>query len=150
MCIRDSSRIEEMVEKAKKEVEVTIREEGEAATFDTGVNGLHPELVRLLGKLKYLSLIHILLKQTTTNCRSCEGSGRVFSVDWTAAKMRRETKTIFAGTICRKVLVKADARLLQVYLSNGFAEEMARVYGGEVLTESVANAAFGEFEIVRM
>ena len=91
-----------------------------------------------------------LLKQTTTNCRSCEGSGRVFSIDWTAAKMRRETKTIFAGTICRKVLVKADARLLQVYLSNGFAEEMARVYGGEVLTESVANAAFGEYEILRM
>lgn len=47
------SRIEEMVEKAKKEVEVIIRDEGEAATFDTGVNGLHPELVRLLGKLKY-------------------------------------------------------------------------------------------------
>ena len=91
-----------------------------------------------------------LLKQTTTNCRSCEGSGRVFSVDWTAAKMRRETKTIFAGTICRKVLVKADARLLQVYLSNGFAEEMARIYGGEVLTESVDHAAFGEYEILRM
>ncbi|MBM6829722.1 ribonuclease Y [Anaerotignum lactatifermentans] len=47
------SRIEEMVEKAKKEVETIIRDEGEAATFDTGVNGLHPELVRLLGKLKY-------------------------------------------------------------------------------------------------
>ncbi len=47
------SRIEEMVEKAKKEVEVIIREEGEAATFETGVNGLHPEIVRLLGKLKY-------------------------------------------------------------------------------------------------
>ncbi len=47
------SRIEEMVEKARKEVEVIIRDEGEAATFDTGVNGLHPELVRLLGKLKY-------------------------------------------------------------------------------------------------
>ncbi len=47
------SRIEEMVEKAKKEVEVIIRDEGEAATFETGVNGLHPELVRLLGKLKY-------------------------------------------------------------------------------------------------
>ena len=46
------SRIEEMVEKARKEVEVIIREEGEAATFETGVNGLHPELVRLLGKLK--------------------------------------------------------------------------------------------------
>lgn len=47
------SRIEEMVEKARKEVEVIIRDEGEAATLDTGVNGLHPELIRLLGKLKY-------------------------------------------------------------------------------------------------
>ena len=42
-----------MVEKAKKEVEVIIRDEGEAATLETGVNGLHPELIRLLGKLKY-------------------------------------------------------------------------------------------------
>jgi len=47
------ARIEEMVEKAKKEVENMIREEGEAATFETGVHGLHPELVRLLGKLKF-------------------------------------------------------------------------------------------------
>jgi len=47
------SRIEEMVEKARKEVDVIIRDEGEAASFDTGVNGLHPELIRLLGRLKY-------------------------------------------------------------------------------------------------
>ncbi|WP_105615945.1 ribonuclease Y [Vallitalea okinawensis] len=47
------ARIEEMVEKARKEVETIIREEGEAATFDTGVHGLHPELMRLLGKMKY-------------------------------------------------------------------------------------------------
>ena len=47
------ARIEEMVEKAKKEVEVMIREEGEAATFETNVHGLHPELVRLLGKMKF-------------------------------------------------------------------------------------------------
>ena len=43
------ARIEEMVGKATKEVETKIREEGEAATFDTNVHGLHPELVRLLG-----------------------------------------------------------------------------------------------------
>lgn len=47
------ARIEEMVDKAKKEVETLIREEGEAATFETGVHGLHPELVRLLGKLRF-------------------------------------------------------------------------------------------------
>lgn len=47
------ARIEEMVEKAKKEVEVLIREEGEAATFETGVHGIHAELIRLLGKMKF-------------------------------------------------------------------------------------------------
>jgi len=47
------TRIEEMVEKARKEVEVQIKEEGEAATFETGVHGIHPELTRLLGKMKF-------------------------------------------------------------------------------------------------
>ena len=47
------ARIEEMVEKAQKEVETIIREEGEAATLEVGVHGIHPELVRLLGKMKY-------------------------------------------------------------------------------------------------
>lgn len=47
------ARIEEMVEKSQKEVEQKIREEGEQATFETGVNGLHPELIKLLGRLKY-------------------------------------------------------------------------------------------------
>ena len=47
------SKIEEMVEKAKEEVENTIKEEGERAVLETGVVGLHPDLVKLLGKLKY-------------------------------------------------------------------------------------------------
>ncbi|WP_425802303.1 ribonuclease Y [Desulfitobacterium sp. Sab5] len=47
------ARIEEMVEKAQKEVEQRIREEGEQATFDTGVHGLHPEIIKLLGRLKF-------------------------------------------------------------------------------------------------
>ena len=47
------ARIEEMVERAQKEVDATIKQEGEQATFDTGVHGLHPELIKLLGRLRY-------------------------------------------------------------------------------------------------
>ena len=47
------ARIEEMVEKAKKEVDAQIRESGEQAVFETGVHGLHPELVHLLGRLRF-------------------------------------------------------------------------------------------------
>lgn len=47
------ARIEEMVEKATKEVETMMREEGEAATLELGVHGIHPELVRLLGRMKF-------------------------------------------------------------------------------------------------
>ena len=47
------TRIEDMVEKARKEVDRTIREEGERACFETGVHGLNPELVKILGRQKY-------------------------------------------------------------------------------------------------
>ncbi|MGI6730964.1 MAG: ribonuclease Y [Anaerovoracaceae bacterium] len=47
------TRIEEMVEKAEKEINSIIKEEGEQATFDVGIHNLHPELIKLLGRLKY-------------------------------------------------------------------------------------------------
>ena len=47
------AKIEEMVEKARREVDTMIREEGEAAALEVGVHGIHPELIRLLGKMKF-------------------------------------------------------------------------------------------------
>ncbi len=47
------TRIEEIVEKIKKEVDATIKEEGEKAVFDLGLSGIHPEIIRLMGRLKY-------------------------------------------------------------------------------------------------
>ena len=47
------ARIEEMVEKAQKEVETMMREEGEAAALEVGVHGIHPELIKLLGRMKF-------------------------------------------------------------------------------------------------
>lgn len=47
------ARIEEMVERAKKEVDAVIREEGERAVFEVGIHGMHPELIKLLGRLKF-------------------------------------------------------------------------------------------------
>ena len=47
------ARIEEMVEKSKKEVDIKIREHGEQATFETGVHGVHPEMIKYLGRLNY-------------------------------------------------------------------------------------------------
>ena len=81
------ARIEEMVIKAKKEVEVMIREEGETATFETGVHGIHPELIRLLGKMKFrTSYGQNMLKHSVEVAYICGLLAGELGVDVTLAK----------------------------------------------------------------
>jgi len=81
------ARIEEMVEKARKEVDAQIKEEGESATFETGVHGVHPELVRLLGKMKFrTSYGQNVLKHSIEVAYLCGIIAGELGVDITMAK----------------------------------------------------------------
>lgn len=68
------SRIEEIVKKAEQDVDNSIREAGEQATFDVGVHGIHPEIVKLIGRLKYRTSYGRTSSSTPSRWPSCAGS----------------------------------------------------------------------------
>ncbi len=111
------ARIEEMVEKAQKEVEVMIKEEGENATLEVGVHGIHPELVRLLGKMKFRTsygqnalkhsievsqLSGLLAAEMGLDIRLAKRAGLLHDIGKAVDQEREGTHIQLGAELCRK------------------------------------------------
>jgi ribonuclease Y len=111
------ARIEEMVEKAQKEVEVMIKEEGESATLEVGVHGIHPELVRLLGKMKFRTsygqnalkhsievaqLSGLLAAEMGLDIRLAKRAGLLHDIGKAVDQEREGTHIQLGAELCRK------------------------------------------------
>ena len=89
-----------------------------------------------------------LKRQMTTKCRTCEGTGRLPSIEWTVTKMRREAESILAHTIYNKLTVKADQRLLSAFAGQegAYVKHLEADYGGSIMLEA-AEMGFGQFQM---
>ncbi|MBQ5708522.1 MAG: ribonuclease E/G, partial [Anaerotignum sp.] len=89
-----------------------------------------------------------LKRQMTTKCRSCEGTGRLPSVEWTVTKMRREAESILAHTIYNKLTIRADERLLKAFAGQGnaYVKHLEDDYAGILLLEK-AEMGFGQYQM---
>jgi len=111
------ARIEEMVEKAQKEVESMIREEGEAATLEVGVHGINPELIRLLGRMKFRTsygqnalkhsievahLAGLIAGETGTDVRMAKRAGLLHDIGKSVDQDMEGTHVQIGAELCRK------------------------------------------------
>lgn len=111
------ARIEEMVEKAQKEVESMIREEGEAATLEVGVHGIHPELIRLLGRMKFRTsygqnalkhsievahLVGLLAGEIGVDVRIAKRAGLLHDIGKSVDQEMEGTHVQIGADLCRK------------------------------------------------
>ncbi len=111
------ARIEEMVEKAQKEVESMIREEGEAATLEVGVHGINPELIRLLGRMKFRTsygqnalkhsievahLAGLLAGETGVDARMAKRAGLLHDIGKSVDQEMEGTHVQIGAELCRK------------------------------------------------
>lgn len=111
------ARIEEMVEKAQKEVESMIREEGEAATLEVGVHGINQELIRLLGRMKFRTsygqnalkhsievahLAGLLAGETGVDARMAKRAGLLHDIGKSVDQEMEGTHVQIGAELCRK------------------------------------------------
>ena len=119
------ARIEEMVEKAQKEVETMMREEGETATLEAGVHGIHPELVKLLGKMKFRTsygqnalkhsievaqLSGLLASELGLDVRVAKRAGLLHDIGKSVDHEQEGTHVQLGVELCRKYRESAVAR----------------------------------------
>ncbi|MFI3174939.1 MAG: ribonuclease Y [Bacillota bacterium] len=134
------TRIEEMVEKARKEVEGIFRDEGEAATFETGVNGLPQEIIRLLGKLKYrTSFGQNVLKHSIEVSHLAAIMAAEIGVDVTLAKRAGLLHDIGKGLShdMEGTHVELGVNLLKKYKENHLVINAVEAHHGDVEPESI-------------
>ena len=147
-------RIEEVVEKAKKEIETKIKEEGEKAAFDLGIHGMHPELLKLVGKMKYrtsfgqnalqhtkevATLMGIMASQLKLDVKIAKRAGLLHDIGKVAGQEEEGTHAIVGANLARKYGEVPE--VVKAVESHHEEVEMSTIFGVLVCAADAISAA---------
>ncbi len=147
-------RIEEVVAKAKKEMEQKIKEQGESAAFDLGIHGIHPELLKLVGRLKYRtsygqnglqhskevsSLMGLIAGQLGMDVKIAKRAGLLHDIGKVVGEEHEGTHAIVGANLARKYGEVPD--VVKAVESHHEEVEMSSIYGVLVCAADAISAA---------